>query len=60
MMRYLWRWGTCGGKYPLLGQRKGQPCRMIARGRMNSCRIRFDDGAEFITSRNGLQRIGNA
>jgi len=55
-MRYRWRWSTCGGKYPELGARRGERCELVARGAMNSCRIRFADGAEFITSRNGLVR----
>jgi hypothetical protein len=53
---YLWRWGTCGGKYPEIGKRKGTRCRLIARGKLNSCVVEFEDGARFVTSRNGLQR----
>lgn len=54
---YRWRWGICGGKYPELGKRQGEPCRMVARGARNSCLIEFADGARFVTSRNGVQRI---
>ena len=53
---YVWRWGTCGGKYPKLGLRKGQKCRMIAKGAMNSAHIEFEDGEQFIASRNGLAK----
>jgi hypothetical protein len=56
---YIWRWGTCGGKYPELGKRRGQPCRVVARGAMNSCLIRFEDGVGFVASRNGLKRRGS-
>jgi hypothetical protein len=55
-MTYTWRWGTCGGKYPELGQRKGQQCRVLARGAMNACLVEFGDGSRFVTSRNGLKR----
>jgi hypothetical protein len=51
---HLWRWGTCGGRYPELGLRKGQLCRVVARGAKNSCLIEFEDGVRFIASRNGL------
>lgn len=54
---YVWRWGTCGGKYPVLGKRKGRRCRVLVRGRrMNSARIEFEDGWTVIASRNGLRR----
>lgn len=53
---YVWSWGTCGGKYPVLGQRKGDMCRILARGKMNSALIEFLDGYRVVTSRNGLRR----
>lgn len=54
---YVWRWGTCGGKYPEVGKRKGMRCRMLASGAMNSARIEFEDGFKTITSRNGLRKV---
>ena len=36
--------------------RKGQPCLVLARGTMNSCLVKFEDGYTMITSRNALQR----
>ena len=36
--------------------RKGQRCVVLARGAMNSCSIRFDDGYTAIVSRNALRR----
>lgn len=47
-VRYVYRWDKCG--------RKGQRCRVTARGTLNSCRVVFDDGHVMITSRNALRR----
>jgi len=46
---YVYFWNRMG--------RKGQYCRVIARGKMNSCWVRFEDGFEAITSRNALRTI---
>lgn len=48
MQVYIYRWNRCG--------RKGQRCRVTARGTMNSCRVEFEDGFVMITSRNALMR----
>ena len=48
---YFWRVRT------RLPERFGQHCVVIARGSMNSCRVRFGDGVEVITSRNYLRRV---
>lgn len=56
---YRWAWGTCGGKYPKVGKRKGMRCRVLARGAMNSAMIEFEDGYWTITSRNGLRRVND-
>lgn len=45
---YRFRWDRCG--------RKGQKCRVTARGKMNSCRVEFDDGFVMVTSRNAIAR----
>jgi hypothetical protein len=45
---YVYRWDRCG--------RKGQRCRVTARGTMNSCRLEFEDGFVMVTSRNALMR----
>jgi hypothetical protein len=50
----IWAWGA--GKIGRMPGRKGQQCRVIARGAGNSCLIEFADGAQFVTSRNGLRR----
>lgn len=36
--------------------RKGEVCRLVARGLMNSALIEFEDGYRVVTSRNGLRR----
>lgn len=48
---YLFRWDRCG--------RKGQPCKVTARGRMNSVRVVFADGFTMITSGNALRKPGS-
>lgn len=48
---YIWSWRV---KPP--GDRKGQRCRVVARGRMNSALVEFEDGYRVVTSRNGLRR----
>ena len=38
--------------------RKGQRCAVLARGKMNSCLVLFEDGFTAITSRNALRKAG--
>jgi hypothetical protein len=45
---YVYRWNRCG--------RKGERCKVTARGTLNSCRVEFADGGVIITSRNALMR----
>ncbi|MCU0946791.1 MAG: hypothetical protein MUF47_00855 [Porphyrobacter sp.] len=40
-----------------LPHRKGQRCRILARGTMNSCRIEFEDGERHIVSRFAIRKI---
>lgn len=40
-----------------LGERKGQRCRILARGKKNSCLVEFEDGYQTITSRYAVRRI---
>lgn len=44
---YIYRWDRQG--------RQGQPCRVLARGALNSCLVEFADGYRMITSRNALR-----
>jgi hypothetical protein len=37
--------------------RKDQPCKVLARGKMNSSCVQFEDGYKMITSRHALRRI---
>lgn len=45
---YLYRWDRQG--------RKGQRCRVTARGKFNSIRVEFEDGYAMITSGNAIRR----
>lgn len=47
-MPYIYFWNRCG--------RKGQPCKVTARGKMNSCRVEFEDSFVMITSRNAIRK----
>jgi hypothetical protein len=55
---YIWHWGPHPDK-PWMTQldRKGQRCRVLARGSMNSALIEFEDGSRSVVSRNGLRRV---
>jgi hypothetical protein len=37
--------------------RKGQLCRVLVRGKMNSCAVEFEDGFQAVTSRNALRKV---
>lgn len=55
---YCYAWGprlSIPGM-PVL-DRKGEPCDVIARGRMNSALVRFSDGFTAVVSRNALRRL---
>jgi hypothetical protein len=47
---HVWFWKS------RLGERKGHPCRIVARGRMNSILVEFEDGFRVITSRYAARR----
>lgn len=47
---YEWKWKT------RMGERYGQPCAMVAKGRMNSVLLEFPDGYRVVTSLNGIRR----
>jgi hypothetical protein len=49
--RYAWR-----AHYPRTLARQGQACRVLARGKMNSAVIEFEDGYGAVVSRNALRR----
>ena len=45
---YVFYWHRLG--------RKGQRCNVTARGKLNSCRVEFEDGFVVITSRNAVRK----
>ena len=48
---YVWFWKK------RLAERKGQRCRLLAVGALNSVALEFDDGFRVITDRRGIRRI---
>lgn len=46
----LWYW-RCR-----LPERKGQRCRVVSRGKMNSALVEFEDGLRVITSRYAVRK----
>ena len=49
---HIWYWRA---KLP---DRKGQRCAVIARGKMNSVLVEFEDGYRVITSRYAVRKAG--
>lgn len=47
---HLWHW-RCR-----LPERKGQPCRVLARGKMNSALVEFPDNFKVVTSRYAVRK----
>jgi hypothetical protein len=45
---YIYRWHRMG--------RKGQPCAVLVRSKINSCLVKFEDGFTAVTSHNALRR----
>jgi hypothetical protein len=54
--QYVFRWAKCLGMPVLGGTRKNQLCKVLARGKLNSCLIQFPDGLQAVTSRNALRK----
>jgi hypothetical protein len=50
MFDYVWFWRS------RLPERKGQACRVVVRGRMNSVLVEFADGYKVITSRYAVRK----
>jgi hypothetical protein len=50
MFTHVWFWKS------RLPERKGQPCKVIARGRMNSILVEFEDGFIVVTSRYAVRK----
>jgi len=49
---HVWYWRRW------LPERKGQRCRVVARGAMGGILVEFEDGARVVTSRWAVRRIG--
>jgi hypothetical protein len=47
---YVWWWRS------VLSERKGLPCKVTARGKLNSVRVEFPDGLIVITSRFAIRK----
>jgi len=45
MFTHVWYWRK------RLPDRHGQPCRILVRGKLNSCLVEFQDGYRVVTSR---------
>jgi hypothetical protein len=54
-MTHIYAWGPRGNLHDAM-DRKGQCCKIIARGTMNSALIEFHDGYLAVVSRNALRR----
>jgi hypothetical protein len=52
---YIWFWRQ-SAKRVFDRDRKGERCRVVARGEMNSGLVEFEDGYLVVTSRSGLRR----
>ena len=50
-MTHVWRWNV------RLPHRKGEACRILARGALNNCLIEFQDGTKVVTSRYAVRKI---
>jgi hypothetical protein len=50
-MTHVWRIRT------RLPERKGQRCRLLAAGRLNSVLVAFEDGLRVVTSRYAIRRL---
>ena len=54
MMTHTWFWKT------RLPERKGQPCKVLAHGKMNSILVEFQDGYKVVTSRYAVRLANTA
>jgi len=52
---YVWFWRQSAHRV-FDRCRKGERCRVLARGAMNSALVEFEDGYKVVTSRSGIRR----
>lgn len=50
---YVYAWKNNSVRASFYGLR----CLVVARGKMNSCLLRFEDGRYLVTSRNAIRKI---
>lgn len=50
---YEYRWGN----NPVREGLKGKRCRILARGKMNTCIVEFENGENHAISKNALRKI---
>jgi hypothetical protein len=48
---HTWRWRK------ILGERFGQPCRVVCVGKLNSALVEFADGFKVVTSRYAVRKV---
>ena len=53
---YVYAWGP-RGNLPGAMSRKGERCRLLCRGAMNSAAVEFEDGFRAVVSRNALRKF---
>ncbi len=53
MFKYIYNWANNDKRKTL----KGRKCRVIYRGRMNSCLVEFENGQKEVISRNALKKV---
>jgi len=49
---YIYQWGNNSKRVNL----KGRKCRVMRRGKMNSCLVEFENGEREVISRNALRK----
>jgi hypothetical protein len=52
---YVWHWRQSSWR-AFDRERKGERCRVVCRGTMNSALVEFEDGWRTVTSRSGLRK----
>lgn len=50
---YIYCWGNTPERKLL----KGRKCKVLARGKMNSCKVEFENSEQHCVSRNALRKV---
>jgi len=51
------RYTYCWANNPKRATLKGRICRMVGRGKMNSCLVEFENGQREVISRNAIRKV---